>query len=109
MPEFPEERKTKLLSKAGDEKAKDFHRVAKAAIMVLQVSLSAICPIILMLTVGIWLDDKYGNGNNWFALAGILIGIYSAYRGTYYLIKDAFFDKDKKEENNGETPSKLDK
>ncbi len=97
------------MSRTGEKKTRDFHRVAKAATMVIQVSLSAVCPIILMLSLGIWLDEKYSSGGNWFALAGIIIGIYSAYRGTYYLIKDAFFDKEKKEENNGETPSKPDR
>lgn len=85
-----------------------FNKIAKAATMIFQVSLSAVCPIIILLSVGIWLDGKYGNGGHWFSVAGILIGIYSAYRSTYYLIKDAFFDKEKKEENDGETPSKFD-
>ena len=97
------------MSRTDEEKARDFHRLAKAATMVIQVSLSAICPIIILLSVGVWLDDKYGGGNHWFALAGIIIGIYSAYRGTYYMIKDAFFDKEKKEENNVEAPPKSDK
>lgn len=70
--------------------------------MVLQVSLSAVCPIIILLSVGVWPDEKYGDGAHWFAVAGILIGIYSAYRSTYYLIKDAFFDKE--ERDDGKTP-----
>lgn len=79
------------MSKSKEEIFRERHDVIKAASMVLQVSLSAICPIIILLSVGIWLDEKYGGGNHWFAVAGIIIGIYSAYRSTYLMIRDAFF------------------
>ena len=78
------------MSKFKEEIFRERHDVIKAASMVLQVSLSAICPIIILLSVGIWLDEKYGGGNHWFAVAGIIIGIYSAYRSTYLMIRDAF-------------------
>ncbi len=78
------------MSKSKEEIFRERHDVIKAASMVLQVSLSAICPIIILLSVGIWLDEKYGGGNHWFAVAGIIIGIYSAYRSTYLMIRDAF-------------------
>ena len=69
--------------------------------MVLQVSLSAICPILLLMSVGIWLDGKYGNGGYWFTAAGIICGIYSGYKGSYQLIKDVWM---KEEKQNGEIP-----
>lgn len=65
--------------------------------MITELSLTAICPIILLLFVGIWLDGRFGNGGYWFTGAGIICGIYSAYRGVYYLIKD--FTVEKKEKN----------
>jgi hypothetical protein len=69
--------------------------------MVLQVSLSAICPILLLMSVGMWLDGKYGNGGYWFTAAGIICGIYSGYKGSYQLIKDVWM---KEEKQNGKNP-----
>ena len=69
--------------------------------MVLQVSLSAICPILLLMSVGMWLDGKYGNGGYWFTAAGIICGIYSGYNGSYQLIKDVWM---KEEKQNGKNP-----
>ena len=88
--------------KSKEEKLKERRQVLKAMTMVFQVSISAICPIILLLSVGSWLDGKYGNGGYWFTAIGVICGIYSAYRGCYYLIKDVWFEK---EENNIETDS----
>ena len=87
------------MSKSKEEIFRERHDVKKAASMVLQVSLSAVCPIIILLSVGIWLDEKYGGGNHWFAAFGIIIGIYSAYRSTYFMIRDAFLrNKEVKED-----------
>lgn len=72
--------------------------IIKASSMVLQVSLSAICPILLLMSVGIWLDGKYGNGGYWFTAAGIICGIYSGYKGSYQLIKDVWLKEEKKNE-----------
>jgi hypothetical protein len=73
--------------------------------MVLQVSLSAICPILLLLSVGMWLDGEFGNGGYWFTAAGIICGIYSGYKGSYQLIKDVWM---KEEKQNGEIPKSND-
>ena len=73
--------------------------------MVLQVSLSAICPILLLMSVGMWLDEKYGNGGYWFTAIGIICGIYSGYKGSYQLIKDVWM---KEEKQNGEIPKSND-
>ena len=43
-------------------KPKEQRDIIKASSMVLQVSLSAICPILLLMSVGMWLDKEYGNG-----------------------------------------------
>lgn len=71
------------------EKQNEHSKILKAGALVLQVSLSAICPIILLLSLGVYLDNKYHPGNHLFAIIGIICGVYSAYRSTYYLIKDA--------------------
>lgn len=86
--------------KSKEQEAKERRDMVKAASMVLQVSLSAICPILLLLSVGMWLDGKYGNGGYWFTAFGIICGIYSGYKGSYQLIKDVWL---KKEEENVET------
>ena len=86
-------------------KPKEQRDIIKASSMVLQVSLSAICPILLLMSVGIWLDGKYGNGGYWFTAIGIICGIYSGYKGSYQLIKDVWL---KEEKQNGEIPGSND-
>ena len=61
-------------------KASEQRDIIKASSMVLQVSLSAICPILLLLSVGMWLDSEFGNGGYWFTAIGIICGIYSGYK-----------------------------
>ena len=82
-------------------KPKEQRDILKASSMVLQVSLSAICPILLLMSVGMWLDGKYGNGGYWFTAIGIICGIYSGYKGSYQLIKDVWM---KEEKQNGKNP-----
>ena len=84
---------------------KEQRDIIKASSMVLQVSLSAICPILLLMSVGMWLDGKYGNGGYWFTAIGIICGIYSGYKGSYQLIKDVWL---KEEKQNGEIPESND-
>ncbi|MBR3962492.1 MAG: AtpZ/AtpI family protein [Oscillospiraceae bacterium] len=79
--------------------------IVRASSMVLQVSLSAICPILLLMSVGMWLDGKFGNGGYWFTAIGIICGIYSGYKGSYQLIKDVWM---KEEKQNGEIPKSND-
>ena len=76
-------------------KPKEQRDIIKASSMVLQVSLSAICPILLLMSVGIWLDGTYGNGGYWFTAIGIICGIYSGYKGSYQLIKDVWLKEEK--------------
>lgn len=78
-------------------KANELRNIIKSSSMFFQLSISAICPIILLMAVGMWLDGKYGNGGFWFTAAGIICGVYSAYRGCYYLIKDVWIDKEEKD------------
>ncbi len=75
--------------------ARERRQAIKALSLITQVALSALCPIFILTLAGIWLDNKYGGGNHWFTLAGALIGIYSAYRNTYLLIRDSFTEKGK--------------
>ena len=80
----------------------EMRSIIKSSSMLFQVSISAICPIILLLCVGIWLDGKYGNGGYWFTAIGIICGIYSAYRGCYYLIKDVWLKEEKDAKSDSE-------
>ena len=86
-------------------KPKEQRDIIKASSMVLQVSLSAFCPILLLMSVGMWLDKEYGNGGYWFTAIGIICGIYSGYKGSYQLIKDVWM---KEEKQNGEIPKSND-
>ena len=78
-------------------KQNELRSIIKSSSMFFQLSISAICPIILLMAAGMWLDGKYGNGGFWFTAAGIICGVYSAYRGCYYLIKDVWIDKEEKD------------
>ena len=78
-------------------KPNELRNIIKSSSMFFQLSISAICPIILLMAFGMWLDGKYGNGGFWFTAAGIICGVYSAYRGCYYLIKDVWIDKEEKD------------
>ena len=80
----------------------EMRSIIRSSSMLFQVSISAICPIILLLCVGIWLDGKYGNGGYWFTAIGIICGIYSAYRGCYYLIRDVWLKEDKDDKSDSE-------
>ena len=91
--------------KSKEQEAKERRDMTKAASMVLQVSLSAVCPILLMLSVGMWLDGLRGEGY-WFTAFGIICGVYSAYKGSYQLIKDVWL---KEEKQNAEIPESNDK
>ncbi|MBE6881997.1 MAG: AtpZ/AtpI family protein [Oscillospiraceae bacterium] len=93
--------------KSKEQEAKERRDMTKAAAMVLQVSLSAICPILLLLSVGIWLDGKYGNGGYWFTAFGIICGVYSAYKGSYQLIKDVWLKKEEENEVYSESDKQL--
>ena len=91
--------------KSREQRLKERREVIKSASMLFQVSISALCPIILLLGVGTWLDGKYGNGGYWFTAIGIICGIYSGYKGSYQLIKDVWM---KEEKQNGEIPKSND-
>ncbi len=84
--------------KSEEQKRKEDRAVRKAFVMVLQVSLSAICPILVLLSVGMWLDSVVCPGKYWFTVFGIICGIYSAYQGSYRLIKDVWFKEEKNNE-----------
>lgn len=86
-------------SKAAREKRQGI----KVLTLFTQISLSALCPIFLLTMAGIRLDEKFGGGAHWYTLAGVLIGVYSAYRNTYLLIRDTMGDKDEKPKSDGNT------
>ena len=80
----------------------EMRSIIKSSAMLFQVAISAICPIIRLLAVGNGLDGKYGNGGYWFTAIGTICGIYSAYRGCYYLIKDVWLKEEKNVEPDSE-------
>lgn len=77
------------------KEAREMRQGLKTLTMITQISLSALCPIFILTLAGIWLDKNYG-GAHWYTLAGVLIGVYSAYRNTYLLIRDTFGEKDER-------------
>jgi len=82
------------MSENRENRVKAMRDVVKSMTMVFQLGLSALCPILILVIVGLKLDTKYGNGHHWFTVAGVVCGIYSAYRGTYLMIRDGWM-KDK--------------
>lgn len=90
-----------------EKQATERRQFIKVLSIFTQVSISAVCPIFILTVAGVWLDERYGGGNHWFALAGAVIGVYSAYRNTYLLIRDAF--KEKKGNKDEQSPKETDK
>ncbi len=85
--------------KSKEQQAKEQRSVRRAFAMVLQVSLSAICPILILLSVGIWLDKEVIGSGYWFTAFGIICGIYSGYKGSYQLIKDVWLREEDGDKN----------
>ena len=86
-----------------DRNSLNLNKVVKASTLILQVGLSVLCPIILLMSLGIYLDDRFCSGSHWFLFGGIICGVYSAYRSTYFLIRDTMHLKQRETEKNDET------
>jgi len=78
------------MSEDRENRVKAMRDVVKSMTMLFQLGLSALCPILILVIAGLKLDEKYGNGHHWFTVAGVVCGIYSAYRGTYLMIRDGW-------------------
>ena len=76
--------------------------------MVFQLGLSAICPILILILVGLKLDTRFGNGHHWFTIAGAVCGVYAAYRSTYLLIRDGWAKDQAEQAERSETAEKTD-
>jgi len=84
------------MSEDRENRVKAMRDVVKSMTMVFQLGLSALCPILILVIAGLKLDAKFGNGHHWFTVAGVVCGVYSAYRGTYLMIRDGWMrDKDR--------------
>ena len=84
------------MDEKNENRSKAWRDVTRSLTMLFQLGLSAICPILILIIVGLKLDQKFGNGHHWFTVAGVVCGIYASYRGTYLMIRDGWM-KDQKE------------
>lgn len=85
--------------KTKEQEAKERRSVRKAFAMFFQVSISAICPILILLFVGNWLDTEVVKGGYWFTAFGVICGIYSAYKSSYQIIKDVLLKEEDGDKN----------
>lgn len=59
--------------------------VAKALILILQISLTMLVPILLCVLGGAWLDRHFGT--KWIAIVGFVLGAIAGFQNVYRLVK----------------------
>lgn len=61
-------------------------KVVKTMALITQVGISMLCPILMMLWLGVWLEERFDIP---FVLLFLLLGIAAGFRNCYILIKNA--------------------
>lgn len=61
-------------------------KVVRTMALITQVGISMLCPIMLMLFLGVWMEDRFGIH---LVLPFLLLGIAAGFRNCYILIKNA--------------------
>lgn len=67
---------------------KENREVAKALILILQISLTMLVPILLCVLGGAWLDGHFGT--KWIAIVGFVLGVIAGFQNVYRLVKRYF-------------------
>ncbi|MBE5956166.1 MAG: AtpZ/AtpI family protein [Lachnospiraceae bacterium] len=75
-------------------------KVVRMMALITQVGISMLCPILMMLFLGVWLEDRFGIH---LVLPFLLLGIAAGFRNCFILIKNALGLWKKKEQNNEKT------
>ncbi len=70
-------------------------KVVKTLSLITQLGISMLCPIMMMLFLGVWLEDRFGL---YLVLPFLLLGIAAGFRNCYILIKSALGVWKKKEQ-----------
>jgi ATP synthase protein I len=61
-------------------------KVVKTMSLITQIGISMMCPILMMLFLGVWLEERFGIH---LVLVFLLLGIAAGFRNCYILIKNA--------------------
>lgn len=70
-------------------------KVVKTLSLITQLGISMLCPIMMMLFLGVWLEERFGLH---FVLPLLVLGIAAGFRNCYILIKSALGVWKKKEQ-----------
>jgi len=72
-------------------------KVVRMMALITQIGISMLCPILMMLFLGVWLEDRFGIH---LVLPFLLLGMAAGFRNCYILIKNALGLWKQKEANN---------
>lgn len=61
-------------------------KVVRTMALITQIGISMLCPILMMLWLGVWIEDRFGIA---LVLPFLLLGIAAGFRNCYILIKNA--------------------
>jgi len=72
-------------------------KVVRMMALITQIGISMLCPILMMLFLGVWLEERFGIH---LVLPFLLLGMAAGFRNCYILIKNALGLWKQKEANN---------
>ena len=75
-------------------------KVVRMMALITQVGISMLCPILLMLWFGVWLEERF---DIYLVLPFLLLGIAAGFRNCYILLKSAIGLSKKKEQDDEKT------
>lgn len=75
---------------------KERNTIAKALVMLFQVTITMLSPLLVSGLIGLWLNQKF-HTTIWFLIM-MGLGILAAFRNFYYLVR-GFYEKDLEREN----------
>jgi len=61
-------------------------KVVRTLALITQIGISMLCPILMMLWLGVWLEERF---DIHFVLLFLLLGIAAGFRNCYILIKNS--------------------
>lgn len=75
-------------------------KVIRMLALITQIGISMLCPILMMLFLGVWLEDRFGIH---LVLPFLLLGMAAGFRNCYILIKNALGLWKQKDQNHEKT------
>lgn len=75
---------------------KESNQVAKALVMLVQITITMLAPILICCAAGVWLNRKFDTTICFLFM--MVLGILASFRNFYHLVR-GFYEKDLKQEN----------